>query len=73
MAEIRVAVGAIRNRIYAGRISKDGMTFLSGKVDVTSDVWNAVIEIVEPGHEITIRADGKPRYAISVRELKEGK
>ncbi len=67
---IRVAAAAISGRIFAGRISKDGRNFIGKKIDVASDVWKAVVDVIEPGHEMTITADGKPRYAISVREIK---
>lgn len=69
MGEIRIAATAISGRIFAGHISKDGTCFVGNRQDVTSDVWKAVVDVIEPGHAITINADGKPRYEISVREI----
>lgn len=66
---IRVAAAAISGRIFAGRISKDGTRFVGEKIDVTSDVWKAVVDVIEPGHAMTITADGKPRYEIAVRNI----
>lgn len=71
MKNLRIATAALSGRIYAGRVSKDGTRFLDGKVDVTSDVLKAVIDKVTPGHVVTVEVDGKPKYEIEVRDVKE--
>lgn len=69
MSKLRIATAAMSGRIYAGRVNKDGTSFLDGKVDVTSDVLRAVIDKVTPGHVISVEVDGVPKYEIEVREL----
>jgi len=66
---IRIAAAAISSRIFAGRVSKDGTRFVGEKRDVTSDVWKAVVDVIGPGHEMIVNVDGKPKYAITVREI----
>ena len=68
-SEIRVAKSAMTDRIYAGRVCKDGMTWRDGKRDVTSDVLKAVVDLITPGHALTISVDGKPAYEITVKAL----
>lgn len=66
---LRVACSAFGNRIYVGRIAKNGLSFTDGKQDVTSDCIKAVIEKVGPGHIETIEVDGVPTYEIEVRKI----
>ena len=68
-SEIRVAKSAMTDRIYAGRVCKDGMTWRDGKRDVTSDVLKAVVDLITPGHALTVSVDGKPAYEITVKAL----
>ncbi len=68
-SEIRVAKSAMTDRIYAGRVCKDGQTWRAGKRDVTSDVLKAVVDLITPGHALTVSADGKPAYEITVKAL----
>ena len=68
-SEIRVAKSAMTDRIYAGRVCKDGMTWRDGKRDVTSDVLKAVVDLITPGHALTVSVDGKPAYEITVKAI----
>lgn len=68
---LRVACSALTSTIYVGQVEKDGMTFKDGKEDVTSDVLKAVVDFVGPGTSKVIRSDGKPKYKITVEEIKE--
>lgn len=70
---IHIATAAITRRIFAGRISKDGTRFVGEKTDVTSDVLKAIIDHIDPGHEITVTESGKPRYTIRVMLAEEEK
>ena len=43
----RIATSAFTGRIFSGRVSKDGKSFVGEKRDVTSDVLCAIIEKAE--------------------------
>ena len=64
---IRVAKSAMTDRIFAGRVLKDGMTWGAGKTDVTSDVLKAVVDLITPGHTLTVSVNGRPAYEITVK------
>lgn len=64
---IRVAKSAMTDRIFAGRVLKDGMTWGAGKTDVTSDVLKAVVDLITPGHTLTVSVNGQPAYEITVK------
>ena len=70
---IRVAKSAMTDRIYAGRVCRDGMTWRAGKADVTSDVLKAVVDLITPGHTLTVSVGGKPAYEITVRPTSPNK
>lgn len=67
LANIRVAKGAISDRIYAGYLNKDKRTWRQ-KVDVTNDFLAAVIERWNGFAETITSSEGK-RYEVSVREI----
>jgi hypothetical protein len=67
MSELRLAKSALTDKIYAGKLSKDGIFFKSGKTDVTNDFLAAVIERWA-GYEETIVA-GDKTYVIRVKEV----
>lgn len=67
MSRIRVAKGALYDRIYAGHVTED-MTWKS-KDDVTSDVLRAVIDYIGPGNRVTVSEDGVVRWSITVEEV----
>lgn len=64
-----VGIAALSNRIFVGRLCKDGRTWKEGKQDVTSDILKAIIQYVEPGHEIDVNVGGVPKYRIRVTEI----
>lgn len=65
---IRIAKGAISDRVYAGYLNKDKQTWRQ-KHDVTNDFLAAVIERWV-GYEETITSSSGKRYSITVREIK---
>lgn len=65
----RLACTALGKRIMLGYPAANGRHFKGDPVDVTSDCLKAVIEHVEPGYEITVTVDGKPKYTIGVKEI----
>lgn len=65
----RIACTALGGRIKLGYPAANGKHFKGDPVDVTSDCLKAVIEFVEPGHEVTVNVDGKPKYTITVHEV----
>lgn len=67
MSATRVAKSPMTNRIYAGRVCRDGVTWQAGKTDVTSDVLKAVVDLVTPGHTLSVSVGGKPAYEITVK------
>jgi hypothetical protein len=64
---IRIAKGAISDRVYAGYLNKDRQTWRQ-KHDITNDFLAAVIERWNGYAETVTSSDGK-RYEISVREI----
>lgn len=63
---IRVATAALSGRIFAGRATKDGMSFKEPRYDVTSDVLVAVKDKIGIGHEVTVENDQGPQFRIAV-------
>jgi len=57
---IRVATAALSGRIFAGRPTKDGMSFKEPRHDVTSDVMIAIRDKVGMGNEIEVARNGGP-------------
>lgn len=67
---IRIACTALATRIFAGRVSKDGLSFAGETQDVTSDCLKAMIEFVGIDGTAKVHVDGAPKYEISVREIR---
>lgn len=73
ITHLRLGVGPLTGRVYAGRLLKDGVTWAPGKQDVTADFLAAVVEkfgpkrgMTESVHGIT-NHDGKEMFEITVR------
>lgn len=70
MRKLHVAPSPLTNRIYAGSVLKDGMTWRANKTDVTGEACAAVAEyVLVSGGEITVTSNGKPAYRITVEKL----
>lgn len=54
-SKLRLAVAALTENVYVGRVNKAGDTFLDGKQDVTNDFLKAVIDRFG-GKQSTIRS-----------------
>lgn len=68
---IRVATAALSERIFAGRVTKDGRGFKEPRYDVTSDVLKAVKDKIGIGNEVTVECNGVPEYRIAILPVKE--
>ncbi len=70
MKKIHVGTSPLTNRIYAGSVLKDGMTWSSDKQDVTGNACAAVAQhVLEYGAPLVVTCNGKPKYEITVVEL----
>ena len=56
---IRLATAAISGRIFAGRPTKDGMSFKEPRYDVTSDALKAVMDHIGVGMQADIVSEGE--------------
>lgn len=73
MRKIHIAPSPLTNRIYAGSVLKDGMTWGANKTDVTGEACAAVAKhVLAAGCEITVTSHGKPAYRINVEMLEGG-
>jgi len=71
MKKLHVAASPLTGTIFAGTVLKDGMTWGSGKQDVTIEALVAVAEhAIRFGKPVIIsKADGTPEYKITVEKL----
>lgn len=73
MKELHIGTSPLTNRIYAGTVLKDGMTWGAGKMDVTGPACGAVAEhVIANKAPVIVTCNGKPKFEITVRELDEG-
>ena len=73
MKKLHVAPSPLTNRIFAGSVLKDGMTWGANKTDVTGEACAAVAKhALVAGGEITVTSNGKPAYRITVEKLECG-
>lgn len=71
MKNLHVGTSPLTNRIFTGHVLKDGRTWGEGKQDVTATACGAVAEhVVASGGVVTVTCDGKPKFEITVVELK---
>lgn len=69
---LHVAVSPLSNRIYAGRILRDGVTWGSRTKDVTGQACAAVAQhVLAAGGATVVTCNGKPAYRIVVQDLTE--
>lgn len=68
MSDLRLAVAALTQNVYVGRLTKDGQNFRDGKQDITNDFLKAVIDRFEGGGEITSSTGEK--WLVAVRKVK---
>lgn len=69
--KIHVGTSPLSNKIFAGHLLKDGMTWAKNKQDVTIDALVAVAEhTLNFGEPVVIsKADGTPEFKITVERL----
>ena len=70
MKSLRMALGAIDDRVYVGRVNKSGREWID-KQDMENDFLACAIEKFLD-NETIINEDGKPAYKITVVRM-EGK
>lgn len=67
---LHVGTSPITNRIFAGNVLKDGLTWAANKQDVTGAACGAVAEhVLANGGPVTVTCNGKPKFEIIVRDL----
>ena len=69
---IRVATAVLSERIFAGRLTKDGTGFKEPRYDVTSDVLKSVKDKIGIGNQVTVECNGVPEYRIAILPIEEG-
>jgi len=70
MRQLHIGNSLLTNRIYAGHVLKDGITWGEGKQDVTGAACGAVIEhVMARGGTVRVTVNGAPKYEITVREI----
>lgn len=71
--DLHVATSPLTNRIYTGRVLKDGCTWGSNKTDVTGEACAAVAHhVLANGEPVTVTRNGVPAYRITVEDLTAG-
>jgi hypothetical protein len=68
MSKLRLAVAALTQSVYVGRVNKAGNCFLDGKQDVTNDFLKAVIDRFAENEE-TIRCSDGIQYKVIVTRV----
>lgn len=69
MKSIHIGTSPLTNRIFAGHVLKDGLSWGAGKQDVTGPACGAVAEhVIQNGGPVTVLMNGKPRFVITVTE-----
>lgn len=70
---IVVATSPLTNKIYAGTLLKDGVTWSENRDDVTGLACGAVVEhVMRRGGTVVVNANGTPAFEITVRKLGDG-
>lgn len=70
MRKLHVGTSPLTNRIYAGHVLKDGMTWGANKCDVTGEACAAVAQhALKNDGTLVVTSNGMPVYEITVREL----
>jgi hypothetical protein len=68
--QLHVGTSPLTNRIFAGSVLKDGITWGSDKQDVTGPACGAVAEhVLANKAPVVVTCNGVPKYEITVREL----
>ena len=70
MKKLHVAPSPLTNRIFCGHVSKNGMTWLSNKTDVTGEACAAVaIHAIAKGGTTTVTENGVPKFEITAKKI----
>ena len=67
---LHVGTSPITNRIFAGSVLKDGMTWGANKTDVTGAACGAVCEhVIANGEPVVVTCNSKPAFRIIVERI----
>lgn len=70
MKKLHIGTGPLTNRIFAGTVLKDGITWGANKQDVTGEACGAVCEhVISNSGVVIVSCNGKPKYEIIVTEI----
>lgn len=69
MKPLRLAVAMLTQKIYVGRVTKDGLCFTDGKQDITNDFLKAVIDRFGDGATHSIRVSDGTDYTVTVTKV----
>ncbi len=70
MKTLHVAPSPLTNRIFCGHVSKDGMTWLSNKTDVTGETCASVAKhVLQNGESVVVSENGNEKFRITVEEI----
>jgi hypothetical protein len=72
MAEFKLGVSPLSNKIFAGRVLKNG-TWAAGKIDVTDMAVNCVAQHLLTAKEKLIFEIGGFKYELTVNQIKPKK
>ena len=73
MEDLRLGVTVVTKRIHIGRVKKNGWEWKEGHYDFTSEVLKVMCEYLEiQGNEKEITVNGKPKFIMTLKEIKEG-
>lgn len=68
--KLHVGTSPLTNKIFAGNVLKDGMTWSTNRQDVTTDALVAVAQhVISFGKPVIITANGVPEFEIIVKKL----
>ena len=67
MSKLRVQTSPLSNKIYVGRINKQGDAWSGEPQEVTSDVLGSIIQYIGVNKTVTVNENGKPKYSIEVK------
>ena len=74
MKGLILGFSALTERIYLGRVSKRNHSQWRGeKLDITSNFIQVMLQKFKPGYETTVDVDGKPKYTVTVKEIKKAR
>jgi hypothetical protein len=70
MADLHIATSPLTNRIFVGRVAKNGFTWKEGKQDLTHEACGAVAEhVFKNGEPVEVSVNGQKKWKITVQDI----